>query len=99
MPDHRFLEELGLPATEVLGYREYHMRCERFRGFIVAMYFRHEHTWEYDGSLCRNCGNVLDPLLAINRESQTTGLVGSMAMKGMGPPRGAVGPSGLRVFR
>ena len=57
------------------------MRCERCRRFIVAMHFRHEHTWEYGGWLCLNCGNVLDPLIAINRECQAAGLVGSMTIK------------------
>jgi hypothetical protein len=75
------------------------MRCERCHGFIVAMYFRHDHTREYDGWLCLNCENVLDPLIAINRESQAAGLVGSMTIKGMRAPRGAVGSSRLRVLR
>lgn len=62
------------------------MRCERCRGFIVPLHFHHEHTWEYDGWHCFNCGNVIDPLIAINRTCQAAGLVGSMTKKGMRVP-------------
>jgi len=76
------------------------MRCERCCGFIIPMRFCHEHTWEYDGWLCVNCGNVIDPLIETNRDVQAHGGVGPMTQRGMRPARGAVGSiQPLRVPR
>jgi len=68
------------------------MTCDRCGGLSVAMHFVTDHTWEYDGWLCMNCGNVIDPLILTNRDVQANGTLGSIALKGMRPARGEVGP-------
>lgn len=69
------------------------MRCERCGGLSVAMHFDDDHTWEYDGWRCMNCGNVIDPLIQINRDVQAHRGFGRMTKPGMQPARGAVGSS------
>jgi hypothetical protein len=64
------------------------MRCARCNGLIVYTHFTSDHTWEYDGWQCLNCGNIDDPLIASNRETQANGSIGPMSAKGM---RGAGG--------
>jgi hypothetical protein len=47
------------------------MRCDRCGGFQLRSHFQSGKditgTWEYDGWLCLNCGEIVDPLILLNR--------------------------------
>jgi hypothetical protein len=68
------------------------MTCDRCGGLSVAMHFDDDHTWEYDGWRCMNCGNVIDPLILTNRGMHANQGMRSMGLRGMRPARGEVGP-------
>jgi hypothetical protein len=50
------------------------MTCRRCGGFQLWVHFesRKDATaaWEYDGWLCMNCGEIVDPLILLNRNMQ-----------------------------
>ncbi|HLZ35240.1 MAG TPA: hypothetical protein VKP13_14610 [Nitrospira sp.] len=50
------------------------MTCRRCGGFQLWNHFesRKDTTaaWEYDGWLCMNCGEIVDPLILLNRDRQ-----------------------------
>lgn len=50
------------------------MRCERCGGFQLKLHFMYQKgstaPWEYDGWLCLNCGEIVDPLILLNRMVQ-----------------------------
>lgn len=76
------------------------MTCERCGGLSIAMHFGDGFAWEYDGWRCMNCGNVIDPLIRLNRDVQAHRGIGPMTQRGMRPARGAVGSGQpLRVPR
>lgn len=60
------------------------MGCGRCSGLMVAMHFGsglvRSGSWEYDGWLCLNCGNVVDPMILVNREAQANGSVALMSL-------------------
>lgn len=47
------------------------MRCDRCGGFQLRSHFQsgkdRAGVWEYDGWLCLNCGEIVDPLILLNR--------------------------------
>ena len=50
------------------------MRCERCGGFQLQCHFMYRKSttapWEYDGWRCLNCGEIVDPLILLNRSLQ-----------------------------
>jgi hypothetical protein len=50
------------------------MKCERCGGFRLWFHFMNRKGsaawWEYDGWLCMNCGEIIDPLILLNRNTQ-----------------------------
>lgn len=74
------------------------MTCERCGGLSVAMHFEGNHAWQYDGWECLICGNIIDPLIASNREAQSSGLLPLMSAKGMRGAGGAVAVVRQRRF-
>jgi hypothetical protein len=50
------------------------MSCRRCGGFQLWIRFesRRDTTaaWQYDGWLCMNCGEIVDPLILLNRRMQ-----------------------------
>lgn len=70
------------------------MECGRCKGLLLPMHFSDEGVWEYDGWKCLICGNITDPLIALNREAQVHGRMAPMTSPGMRPARGVVNPHG-----
>ena len=50
------------------------MTCERCGGLQLRSHFANVKSsvgaWEYDGWLCMNCGEIVDPLILSNRSRQ-----------------------------
>ncbi len=49
------------------------MLCDRCGGFQLRSHFQSKWgaaAWEYDGWLCLNCGEIVDPLIVLNRMVQ-----------------------------
>lgn len=64
--------------------------CPRCRGLSVATRFGTGYWWAFDGWLCLNCGDVIDPVILTNRRNRANGSALSLAGKGMRSPGGAV---------
>jgi hypothetical protein len=48
------------------------MQCDRCGGLQLRSHFQSGRgmttaSWEYDGWLCLNCGEIVDPLILVNR--------------------------------
>ncbi|HEU4685791.1 MAG TPA: hypothetical protein VFS39_14890 [Nitrospira sp.] len=60
------------------------MKCERCGGLRLWFHFVNRRKssgwWQYDGWLCMNCGEIIDPLILMNRHTQR-------AMTQSGTPR------------
>lgn len=70
--------------------REVSIQCPRCHGLSVATHFGTGDCWAFDGWLCLNCGDVVDPVILTNRKIRAEGSTVSMAAKGMRCAGGAV---------
>lgn len=69
------------------------IRCSRCFGLRVTTHFGTGYSWAFDGWLCLNCGDVVDPVILTNRNSRADGPAMSMGAKGMRGAGGAVSPA------
>ncbi len=72
------------------------MICQRCGGLSVATHFEAGHIWEYDGWACLICGNIIDPLILLNRDAQGHGTLRPLSSRGMRAARGSVEPGRYR---
>lgn len=69
------------------------IRCFRCSGLRVATHFVTGASEPFDGWLCLNCGDMVDPVILANRNSRADGPAMSMGAKGMRGAGGAVSPA------
>lgn len=75
------------------------MTCRRCHGLSVATHFGADQWWAFDGWLCLNCGDVIDPVILSNREYGSSGIPRELRAKSMRGARGAVSGKVIRLAR
>lgn len=75
------------------------VKCRRCHGLSVATRFGDDQWWAFDGWLCLNCGDVIDPVILNNRECDSDRGPMSMNTKGMRGARGTVSAKLIRLTR
>ncbi|MEC4889363.1 MAG: hypothetical protein RI101_04810 [Nitrospira sp.] len=65
----------------------------------MATHFGADQWWAFDGWLCLNCGDVIDPVILTNRECHSNGSPVVMNAKGMRGARGTVSGKLIRLTR